>query len=120
VTLPEATRDEVYRFATAGPGGVFLSQVVAARHMHEPARSWQKQKSIRPILGTQVHVMAGIAEVLALSGDADQAKYIIDCFKLFSETSPVSSSSGSVSNQDLIRFATSGYLRNLLRRSCLT
>jgi TolB-like protein len=60
-------------------------------HLGEKERAKQLIEGIRPASGTQIPMMAGIAEVLALSGDADQAKYIIDCFKLFSEASPVSS-----------------------------
>jgi peptidoglycan/xylan/chitin deacetylase (PgdA/CDA1 family) len=53
VTLPEATRDEAYRSATAGPGGLFLSQVATARHMREPAHSWQKQKLLETLCRNQ-------------------------------------------------------------------
>lgn len=45
---------------------------------------------IRVEAGAQTAMMGGIAELLALSGEADQALKIIEVFRLLSENSPVS------------------------------
>jgi TolB-like protein/tetratricopeptide (TPR) repeat protein len=47
-------------------------------------------ESIRPYLSTQLPMMAGIAEILALIGEKDQASQIVNAFKLLSPDAGIS------------------------------
>ncbi len=50
----------------------------------------QMVDSIRPDAGSQIPLMAGIAEVLALSGETERAKRIVTDFKLLESVPPIS------------------------------
>jgi hypothetical protein len=47
-------------------------------------------RSIRPASGAELPMMAGVAEVLALSGDMEQANQIVQGLKIFSSHAEIS------------------------------
>jgi TolB-like protein/tetratricopeptide (TPR) repeat protein len=67
----------------------FLLALMCA-HVGERDRAVRLIEGIRPAMGGQLPMMAGIAEVLALSGEMDQARRIAEGFKLLSPDTAIS------------------------------
>ncbi len=67
----------------------FLLALMSA-HLGNKGQAKQLIESIRPASGVQLSMMAGIAEVLALSGELDEAHKIARDFKLLSLDSSIS------------------------------
>ena len=67
----------------------FLLALMSA-HLGNKEQAKQLIESIRPASGGQLPMLAGIAEVLALSGETEEAHKIVRDFKLLSLDSPIS------------------------------
>jgi tetratricopeptide (TPR) repeat protein len=67
----------------------FLLALMSA-HVGNKEQAKHLIESIRPASGGQLPMMAGIAEVLALSGEVEEAHKIVRDFKLLSLDSPIS------------------------------
>jgi TolB-like protein len=77
---------------TYGPMPVevrFLLALMAA-HLGQKDKAKELIESIRPASGAQLSMMAGIAEALALSGEAEQARRTAESFKLLSLDAAIS------------------------------
>ena len=71
--------------------GQFLLALMAA-HLGDRDRARRLIENIRPASGGQLPMIAGIAEVLALSGEIDQARQIVQGFRLLSLDTAISRS----------------------------
>ena len=69
----------------------FILALMSA-HLGKREQAVRLIDSIRPALSGQLPMFAAIAEVLALSGESDQAVRMVESFKLLSSTVPISRS----------------------------
>ncbi len=69
--------------------GRFLAALMAAQ-MGDRKKARQLIEGIRPESGAQLPMMAGVAEVLALTGETEQARRIVDAFRLLSQDAEIS------------------------------
>jgi hypothetical protein len=75
-----------------GPLPVEARYLIAlmAAHLGNKEQAKQLIESIRPALGAELPMMAGVAELLALIGETEQANQIVRGFKLLSLDAAIS------------------------------